>query len=422
MLKLLPKKPLTLALGRMVCAALLCATMTCWLAGCANSPDPQAASKGGGKKGGGRFGPQAISVAVAKAEVRDLPVFLNGLGSVDAFNTVVVKSRIDGQIVQIAFREGQEVNKGDLLAVIDPRPYEVALKQAEATLYKDQSSLKDVKLNLQRFQDLYKDGVISKQQMDTQESLVGQLEGAVRGDQAQIDNVKLNLVYTRITAPVSGRVGLRQVDIGNMVHASDPTGILVITQLQPIAVIFTLPEDNLPAVSKRMHAGPLEVEAYSRDDQTKLATGKLLTIDNQIDQTTGTGKLKAVFDNRERALWPNQFVNIHLLLEVRKDNTVVPAAAIQRGPQGTYVFTVKPDKTVELRPVMVSFNEGNFSAISKGLAPGEAVVTDGQDKLQNGSQVEVRGGESGASSGPGNSQGGAPGDRKKRPSETPSAK
>jgi len=427
MLKLLPKKPLTLALGRVVCAALLCATMTCWLAGCANSPDPQAASKGGGKKGGGRFGPQAISVAVAKAEIRDLPVFLNGLGSVDAFNTVVVKSRIDGQIVQIAFREGQEVNKGDLLAVIDPRPYEVALKQAEATLYKDQSSLKDVKLNLQRFQDLYKDGVISKQQMDTQESLVGQLEGAVRGDQAQIDNVKLNLVYTRITAPVSGRVGLRQVDIGNMVHASDPTGILVITQLQPIAVIFTLPEDNLPAVSKRMHAGPLEVDAYSRDDQTKLATGKLLTIDNQIDQTTGTGKLKAVFDNRERALWPNQFVNVHLLLEVRKDNTVVPAAAIQRGPQGTYVFTVKPDKTVELRPVMVSFNEGNFSAISKGLVPGESVVTDGQDKLQNGSQVEVRGGDSGAnaSSSPGNSRGGAPGatgDRRKRPSETPSAK
>jgi multidrug efflux system membrane fusion protein len=370
------------------------------------------------------MGPQAISVAVAKAEVRDMPVYLNGLGSVDAFNTVVVKSRIDGQIVQIAFREGQEVKQGDLLVVIDQRPYQVALQQAEATLFKDQSSLKDAKLNLQRFQELYKDGVIPKQQMDTQDSLVGQLDGAVRADQAQIDTVKLNLNYARITAPVSGRVGLRQVDIGNMVHASDPTGMLVITQLQPIAVVFTLPEDNLPAVSKRLHAGTLEAVAYSRDDQTKLATGKLLTIDNQIDQTTGTGKLKAVFDNRDNALWPQQFVNVHLLLETRKNNTVVPVAAIQRGPQGTYVFALKPDKTVELRPVTVSFNEGSFSSISMGLNPGDQVITDGQDKLQNGSQVEVRGGGDGSASqspgagnGPGSGVPGAPvgGERKKRP-------
>jgi len=359
------------------------------LAGC-NSQNPQAAGKKG--PGGGRGMTMTIPVAVAKAETRDLPVYLSGLGSVDAFNTVAVKSRIDGQLVDIRFREGQEVNKGDLLAVIDPRPYEVALSQAEATLYKDQSALKDAKLNLQRFQDLYKAGVISQQQYDTQTSTVGQLEGAVRADQAQVDNVKLNLVYTHITAPVSGRVGLRQVDVGNMVHGADPNGLVVITQLQPIAVIFSLPEDNLPTVSKQMKKGQLQVLAYSRDDQTQLAAGKLLTIDNQIDPQTGTGKLKAIFDNRERALWPNQFVNARLLLEVRKNNTVVPAAAIQRGPQGTYVYTVKADGKAEMRPVTVAFSEGNFTAIAQGVAPGDAVVIDGQDKLQPGTPVDIRGG------------------------------
>jgi membrane fusion protein, multidrug efflux system len=388
--------------------------------GCGNSPDPQAASKGGGgKKGGGGRGFPPVSVAVAKAEVRDMPVFLSGLGSVDAFNTVTVKSRIDGQIVQIAFREGQDVKQGQLLAVIDPRPYDVALKQAEAALFKDQSALNDAKLNMKRFADLVKDGVIPQAQYDTQASQVGQLEGAVRADQAQIDSVKLNLVYTRITAPVSGRVGLRQVDVGNMVHASDPTGILVITQLQPIAVIFSLPEDQLPSVSKGMRAGTLRAEAYSRDDQTKLATGKLLTIDNQIDAATGTAKLKAVFDNHDGALFPNQFVNIHLLLETRKDNIVVPAASIQRGPQGTYVFALKPDKTVEIRPVTVSFNGGGFTAVSSGVAQGDLVITDGQDRLQSGSAVEVRGGDGGAGpNGPPASAapaGGGNPDRKKRP-------
>jgi membrane fusion protein, multidrug efflux system len=379
------------------------------LAACSSSDNPQASSggKGGGKKGQDR-GSMTISVAVAKAETRDLPVILSGLGSVEAFNTVVVKSRIDGQLVQIAFREGQEIGKGDLLAVVDPRPYEVQLSQTEATLYKDQSALKDAKLNLTRFQDLVKEGVIPRQQYDTQVSLVGQLEGAVRADQAQVDNVKLNLAYTRITAPVSGRVGLRQVDIGNMIHAADANGLVVITQLQPISVVFNLPEDNLPSVSQHMRKGQLQVDAYSRDDQTKLATGKLLTIDNQIDPTTGTGKLKAVFDNRDRSLWPNQFVNARLLLEVRKNNTVVPAAAIQRGPQGTYVFTVKPDKTAEMRPVTVAFSEGNFSAITQGVNPGDTVVTDGQDKLHSGSNVEMRGGGGGGGNGPGGGGGRKP--------------
>jgi multidrug efflux system membrane fusion protein len=262
----------------------------------------------------------------------------------------------------------------------------------QANLFKDQAALKDAALNLERFQALFKEGVISKQQLDTQGSQAGQLEGAVRADQAQIDTVKLNLIYTRITAPVSGRIGLRLVDVGNIVHASDPNGLLVITQLQPIAALFTLPEDNLPNISRYMKNGSLQVEAYSRDDQTKIATGKLTTIDNQIDPATGTGKLKAVFENLDSSLWPNQFVNVHLLLEVRKNNIVVPAAAIQRGPQGTYVFTVKPDNTAEMRPVSVSLTVGNFAAVDRGLAVGEPVVTDGQDKLQPGSHVEARGG------------------------------
>jgi membrane fusion protein, multidrug efflux system len=374
------------------CCVLLALLFAALLAGCGNSPNPQAASRGGGKKGFQR-GSMTVSVAVAKAEVRDVPVYLQGLGSVEAFNTVVVKSRLDGQLVEIHFKEGQEVHRGDLLAVVDPRPYEVALHQTEATLFKDQAALNDAKLNFQRFQDLYKQGIIPQQQFDTQKSLMDQLEGAVRADQANIDNVKLNLVYTRITAPVSGRVGLRQVDIGNMVHASDPNGLLVITQLHPIAVVFTLPEDNLPSVAQHMHKTPLQVDAYSRDDQTKLETGKLLTIDNQIDPSTGTGKLKAVFDNTERALWPNQFVNVHLLLEVRKNSLVVPAAAIQRGPQGTYVYTLKPDKTAEMRKVAIGLSEGNLTTVASGLQPGEMVVTDGQDKLQPGSKVEIRGGQ-----------------------------
>jgi multidrug efflux system membrane fusion protein len=317
-----------------------------------------------------------------------------------------LKSRIDGQLIKVNVKEGQEVKQGELLAEIDPRPYQVALSQAEATLFKDQSALKDARLNLQRFQELYKDGVIPKQQFDTQGSLEGQLDGSVRADQAQVDTVKLNLVYTRITAPVGGRIGLRQVDVGNMVHAADPNGLLVITQLEPIAVIFSLPQDNLQSVSQHMNKGKLPVDAYSRDDQTKIATGVLTTIDNQIDTTTGTGKLKAVFDNRDRSLWPNQFVNIHLLLEVRKNNTVVPAAAIQRGPQGTYVFAVKPDKTAEMRTVTVSFSQGNFVAISQGITPGDMVVTDGQDKLQPGTHVEIRGGagQNGSSGQTGDSQ------------------
>jgi membrane fusion protein, multidrug efflux system len=333
--------------------------------------------------------PQTIQVTVAPALQQDLPVYLSGLGSVAAFYTVNVKSRVDGQLVDVKFREGDFVKKGDLLALIDPRPYQVQLDQAQATLFKDQASLRDAQLNYQRFKQLLQDsGAMSQQQVDTQKATVDQLEGTVRNDQALVDNAKLNLVYCHITAPESGRIGLRLVDPGNIVHASDTNPMLVITQLQPITAIFTLPEDQLINVSQHMRKASLEVDAYSRDDQTKLATGKLLTIDNQIDQTTGTGKLKAVFENKSSELWPNQFVNVHLLLEIRKNVTVVPSAAVQHGPQGNYVFVVKQDKTVDVRPVNIAITEGNVAQVASGVSPKEIVVTDGQDKLQAGSHVE----------------------------------
>ena len=333
--------------------------------------------------------PQTTPVTVSAVMKQDFPVYLSGLGSIQAYYTVSLKSRVDGQLLDVKFREGEHVNKGDLLAVIDPRPYQVQLDQAQATLFKDRASLRDAQLNYQRYKDLLESsGAVSQQQVDTQKATVDQLEGTVRNDQAVVDNAKLNLSYCHITAPQSGRIGLRLVDPGNMVHASDTSPLLVITQLQPITAIFTLPEDQLPTVAKHMLRGSLEVDAYSRDDSAKIAAGKLLTIDNQIDQTTGTGRLKAVFTNEDSVLWPNQFVNIHLLLETRKDSIVIPSAAIQQGPQGTYVYVVRPDKTVEARNVEVATTEGSLSQIASGVTPNETVVTDGQDKLQNNSRVE----------------------------------
>jgi multidrug efflux system membrane fusion protein len=330
-----------------------------------------------------------MPVTVAPVLKQDLPIFLSGLGSVQAYYTVSVKSRIDGQLVDVKFKEGEFVKQGGLLAVIDPRPYQAQLDQAQAQLFKDQASLRDAQLNYQRYKDLLQNsGAMSQQQVDTQKATVDQLDGTVRNDEATVENAKLNLSYCHITAPVSGRIGLRLVDPGNIVHAADTNPMLVITQLQPITVIFTLPEDQLPEVAHHMRQGTLQVDAYSRDDQTKLATGKLLTIDNQIDQTTGTGRLKAVFSNEDSALWPNQFVNTHLLLETQKNATVVPSAAVQRGPNGDFVYVVKPDKTVENRAVTVALTQGLVSNISSGVSPNEIVVIDGQDKLQPGSHVE----------------------------------
>jgi membrane fusion protein, multidrug efflux system len=339
---------------------------------------------------GSDFGPTAaVPVVVATAHRGDLPVYFNGLGTVTAFNTVTVRSRVDGQIVKINFTEGQYVKEGDALIEIDPRPFQVQLEQAEGQLAKDQAQLKDAQVDYDRYVLLYKEGVIPKQQLDTQQAQVGTFEGSIKADVATIDNAKLQITYSHITAPISGRVGLRLVDIGNIVHATDTNGLLVITQLQPIAVLFSLPQDQLPDVMNRMRSNrQLEVEAYDRDNTDKIATGKLLTIDNQIDTTTGTYKLKAVFDNGKNELFPNQFVNVHLLVDTKKNVVLVPTTAILRGSQGTYVFAVNSGNAVSVKNVKLSDTAGNVSGIASGLTEGEVVVVDGQDKLKDGSLVD----------------------------------
>jgi membrane fusion protein, multidrug efflux system len=357
------------------------------------------------KKGALRGARNNIPVVAAAAHRGDMPVYLQGLGTVTAFNTVTVKTRVDGQLINVTYHEGQFVNKGDLLAEIDPRPYQVALEQAksmlaqaEGTLAKDQAALKDAQANYARDQELFREQIIAKQQLDTQLATADQARGAIQADQAaissaqaNINNAQLNLTYTRITAPISGRIGLRQVDAGNMVHASDATGLAIITQLQPIAVLFSIPQDQLPSVLQKLHAGAtLHTEAYDRDQSKKLADGTLLTVDNQIDTTTGTSKLKAVFPNTDGALFPNQFVNVRLALDTKRGATIVPAVAIQRGPTGTFVYLVGDDSTVSVRPVKVGLSEGNNVSIDDGLEPGDSVVIDGAEKLTEGMKVVVR--------------------------------
>jgi membrane fusion protein, multidrug efflux system len=347
---------------------------------------------GGFGKGQGKGGWEDViaPVVVATAQKGDLPVYFVGLGSVTAFNTVTVHTRVDGQIVKVNFTEGQYVHQGDALIEIDPRPYQVMLEQAEGQLAKDQAQLHDVQVDFERYTLLFNEGVIPKQQVDTQQAQVGQYQGSIKADQASIDNAKLQLVYCNITAPISGRVGLRLVDIGNIVHATDTNGLLVITQVQPIAVIFTLPQDQLQQVLGKLYGTKsLSVEAYNRDDSTKIADGKLLTIDNQIDPTTGTYKLKAVFENDRNILFPNQFVNVHMLVDVKHNVVIVPSAAIQRGPQGSYVYVVSNANHVNIRPVTVAETTANNVGISAGLNPGESVVIDGADKLQDGSEVTI---------------------------------
>jgi multidrug efflux system membrane fusion protein len=336
----------------------------------------------------------SVPVAVARAQKGEIPVYLNGLGSVTPFNTVTVRSRIDGQLLRVTFQEGQFVRQGDILAEIDPRPFKVQLDQAEGQLARDQAQLNNAKLDLQRYTALVEHGVITRQQYDTQGATVRQFDGVIRADQAAIDNAKLNISYCRITAPLAGRVGLRLADVGNMIHATDQNGLVVITQVQPIAVLFTIPEDSLGQVLKRIRSGEqLSVEASDRSGQTKIADGKVATIDNQIDQTTGTSRLKAVFDNKDNTMFPNQFVNVRLLVEMKKDRILIPAVAIQRGPQGTFVYVVKPDQTVDVRQVTVGIIEGTQASIDNGLSDGEQVVVDGVDKLRAGIKVQTATGE-----------------------------
>ncbi|HXJ46001.1 MAG TPA: MdtA/MuxA family multidrug efflux RND transporter periplasmic adaptor subunit [Candidatus Dormibacteraeota bacterium] len=356
-----------------------------------NQPkDAAAAAPGaGGKTRGGPGGANfAVPVVVASATTGELPVYFNGLGSVTPLNTVTVRSRVDGQLINVTFKEGQFVQEGQVLAEIDPRPFQVQLEQAQGQLAKDEAQRRDAEANYERFQLLFKEGVIPKQQLDTQQAQVGQFDGAIKSDQAQIDNAKLQLNYCRITSPISGRVGLRLVDPGNIIHASDANGLLVITQIQPIAVVFSLPQDQLPQVYDKLRKGvQLNVDAFDRDNTFKITSGKLLTIDNQIDPTTGTYKLKAVFNNQDNALFPNQFVNVHLLVDTRKNLTLIPIPAIQRGPQGTYVYLVGQGNVVSIRPITIAQTTGDTAGLSSGLKQGDVIVTDGQDKLQDGSKI-----------------------------------
>lgn len=331
-------------------------------------------------------------VASAPSVRRDVDLCLTSLGTVTPFNTVTVKSRVDGELQDVPVQEGQMVKKGELLAQIDPRPFQAQLSQAQGQMARDRALLENARVDLARYQNLVGQDAIAKQQADTQLSLVRQYEGAVKADQAQIDTARLQITYSRITSPLDGRVGLRQVDPGNMVRSSDSSGLMVITQFDPISVVFTIPQDDLPRVRSRLLAGEkLPVEALDREQREKLADGELLTMDNQIDTTTGTVKLKASFANPGGSLFPNQFVNVRLRVEVLKGAVVIPAAAIQRGPDGPFVYLVNPDNTVTAKGVKLGPLSEGVLVIQEGLAGGENLVVDGADRLRDGSKVDIKG-------------------------------
>jgi membrane fusion protein, multidrug efflux system len=333
--------------------------------------------------------PAPIPVVTATVKAGDQPIYLTGLGSVVGYKTVTLRTRVDGELMRVAVTEGQMVSVGDLIAEIDPRPFQVQLEQAEGQKERDVASLENAKLDAERYRILYSQDSIPKQQLDTQIALVKQDEATVRADQAAIDNAKLQLIYTRVTSPINGRIGLRQVDPGNIVHAADQNGLAVITQLQPIAVIFSIPQDNVPQVMKKLRAGRrMVVEAWDRDLKNKISSGSLLTIDNQADVTTGTVRFKATFANDDNALFPNQFVNARLLVDVKRGAVLVPVTAIQRGPETTFVFVVDEDDTVQTRNVVTGTIEAGMASIDRGLSPGETVVIEGVDKLQHGAKVQ----------------------------------
>jgi multidrug efflux system membrane fusion protein len=336
-------------------------------------------------------GPAPVPVTAELARVQDMPIYQLGLGAVQAYNTVTIKVRVDGSLDKVAFTEGQDVKAGALLAQIDPRPYQAQLAQAQANKARDEAQLANARRDLVRFSDLVKKDFATRQSVDTQEALVAQSLAAVQGDDAAIDIAKVQLGYTTITAPISGRTGIRLVDQGNIVHASDPGGLVVITQLQPISLVFTLPEASLPAVNKALAAGSLPVEAWSQDDGEKLDEGAVALVDNQIDAATGTMKLKATFPNLSAALWPGQFVNAHLQIETRRDAVTIPVQAVQRGPKGTFAWVIKPDdKSVEMRPISVGYSTSDTALIQSGLSAGDLVVVDGQYKLVIGAKVDIR--------------------------------
>jgi len=378
---------------------LLVIAVLCWKFWPASSTSkdaaaPKAAVGHAGRSGsvrpgfGGATGP--IPVRVAPATEGDFPLYYKALGTVTALNTINVRSRVAGELVKVAFEEGQMVKAGDLLAEIDPRPYQNALLQAEGTLLQNQAQLKNAQVDLERYRGLYAQDSIAKQTLDTAAALVGQYQGTVKTNQAAVNDAKLNLEFTKIRAPIAGRLGLRQLDVGNLVAANDTTALVIITQTQPISVAFTLPENSLDTVLGRYHSGAkLPVEAWNRGDTQLQATGVLQSLDNQIDTTTGTLKFKARFDNRDQSLFPNQFVNVRLLADTLKKVVLAPSAAIQFGTNGTFVYALDGDNKVQIRPLKVGDSNGESTVIKEGLAAGDRVVLEGTDRLKDGSAVEV---------------------------------
>ena len=365
---------------------------------------------GGGRRGGGGESSEGrvVPVQVAAVEHKDLPIWLEGLGTVAAVQQVTVRPQVDGRIDKVLFVEGQAVKRGEVLVQIDPRPFLVALHQAQGALARDKAQLETNQSNLKRYEGLKAQNLVAGQQVEEIAGQVGQFEGSVKIDQAQIENAELQLDYAQVKSPLDGIAGVRQVDAGNIIHQSDPNGIVVITAIDPAAVFFTVPQDQLAAVVQALARGDVPVEVYSRDGGTKLATGKLAVLDNQINQTTATLRLKALVPNPDRLLWPNAFVKARLLVETRRDAIVVPTVAIQRGPQGTYVYAVGQDKTAQMKPVTVALTSGEVAVVDRGLEGGEQVIIEGQNQVRPGGQVQPTGPSGGPSGGP-NAGSGAPG-------------